>query len=111
MLMSQAAISSGAATRPRFALSANAALQINPSASAPGEKRLSVDMLDLPARGHAPGGDAVEMVDGLAAAPGNQVGAGRLNIAALVAGAALQHGGAAVPAPRDAGTGEPPPPP
>src|SRR5438105_1384539 len=102
MLMSQAASSSGAATRPRFGVCASAALPTAPSARASATNRLRVDMLDLPARGNAPAGNTVEMVDGLAAAPGNQFGARRLKITGLIGGATLQHGRTAVPAPRHA---------
>src|SRR6476660_8640849 len=99
MLMSQDAISSRAATRPRSGLSARAALQTRASVAA-GRKRLRVNMVHLPALGNAPAGNTVEMVECFGAPLGNEFSTRRLDIAGLIGGAALQDGGAAVPAPR-----------
>src|SRR6516162_736380 len=84
MLMSHAASSSGVAMRPRFGPSA-AACQTKPSVSTTSEKPLRVDMHDLSALGDTPAGNAVEVIDGFVAAPGDQLGAGRLDVAGVIA--------------------------
>src|SRR4051794_6339932 len=72
-------------------------------------------MLDLPAALDPPARDAVEVLVGESedrwrlfgfAAQGDEPGAGRLDIAGLVPGAALQHHRLAVPAPRHTKAGE-----
>src|SRR5262245_19713948 len=100
MLMSQDLISSGVATRPRFGLSAKADKEIMASAEAAMRRRLCIDMLQLPGLGHAPGRDAIEMIDCFGAALGDELCARRLHIAAIVGRAALEEGRAASPAPR-----------
>src|SRR3982075_1873328 len=102
MLMSQAAISSGVAARPRSGLCAPTTPQLSPSSAAVSSQRSCIDMLDLPIWRHAPARHAVEMIDAVGAAARDQLGTRRLHITARVDRAALQHGGAAVPAPRDA---------
>src|SRR3977135_2613735 len=119
MWMSQGAISEGLSGLPRrgpsFGPSATAALATSVKASAAAlnicEKRLCVNMFDLSLGVDCPTRRAVVVLAregqdrrrsrGLAAM-GNDLRAGRLHIAAFIEGAALQHGGAAVPAPRHA---------
>src|SRR5215468_7189232 len=101
---------------PRPGVSANAAdpttADPNASESAKGNKertRLRVDMLDLPFAVDAPGREAVVVLIGESqrighrplglAAGGDEFGAGRLSVAALVPGAADEDHGLAVPAP------------
>src|SRR5262245_53837881 len=102
MLMSHDAISSGAAMRPRFGVSATAASETTVSAKAAARSRLRVDMLDLPILGNAPARDPIEVVECLGATIGDELGARRLGIACIVRGAALQDSWPAVPAPRHA---------
>src|SRR5262245_37033892 len=102
MLMSQDKISSGVAMRPKFGLSAGAELDTTASAEAAMKRRLRVDMLQLPVVGHAPSRNAIEVIDCLGAALGDELGARGLDIAGVVGSAALQEGGAAVPTPREA---------
>src|SRR6516162_6741408 len=68
--------------------------------------RLGVNMPDLPVACHAPAGDRVVVLIGKRqhrrlfcqlAARSHEIGAGRLHIARLVPGTALQRGWAAVP--------------
>src|SRR5262249_41554980 len=93
MLISQAAISSGVATRPRLGLSANAELQTNASAEAATARRLCIDMLHLAGLANAPARDAIEMIKHFVAAIGDEGGARWLDIAGIVRRAALQDAG------------------
>src|SRR5260221_4153366 len=114
MLMSHAAMSAGSIGVPRFGPAAKAALDPRPSARATAGS-LCVDMFHLPFAVDRPAGEAVVMLVregqhvrdfvGLAAL-GHELGAGRLHVAALVPGAALQYGRAAVPAPGHAEPGK-----
>src|ERR1700704_4935878 len=106
MLMSQAAISSGVAARPRSGLCAPTTPQPSPSSAAASSQRSCIDMLDLPIWRHVPARHPVEMIDAVGAAARDQLRARRLDITAGGGRAALRHGGAAVPAPRDAKTRE-----
>src|SRR5437763_8290867 len=116
MAMSQGANSCAVVDFPRLGPSASAAPASMASASETAPKQsLRVDMPDLPFPVHRPAGDAVEMLarEGqhrrwfrrLSALRDN-LGAGRLHVAALVEGAALQHGRTAVPAPGHAEAGK-----
>jgi hypothetical protein len=98
--MSHDAIPSGVAMRPRFGLSPSAALEATAIAEAAATSLLRVDMLDLPILGNAPASDPIEMVKCLEATLGDEFGACRLDIAGVIGGAALQHRGPAIPAPR-----------
>src|SRR5262245_35246636 len=93
---------------PRPGVSASAVPVLNAS-SAKERMRLRVDMFDLPFAVDAPTGDAVVVLVrererardrsfGLTAC-GDEFRAGRLHVAGLVPGAALQHDRLAVPAP------------
>src|SRR5258706_1726990 len=114
ILMSHAAMSAGSSGIPRFGPAEKAALEARPSASAMAGS-LCVDMLHLPFAVDRPAGEAVVVLVregqhvrdllGLAAL-GHELGAGRLHVAALVPGAALQYGRAAVPAPGHAEPGK-----
>src|SRR5258706_7030495 len=107
MLMSHAAMSAGSSGVPRFGPAAKAAPDPRPSARAMAGS-LCIDMLHLPFAVDRPAGEAVVVLVregqhvrdllGLAAL-GHELGAGRLHVAALVPGAALQYGRAAVPSP------------
>src|SRR6267142_1024370 len=108
MLMSHAAISAGSSGVPRFGPAAKAAPDPRASARAMAGS-LCVDMFHLPFAVNRPAGEAVVVLVregqhvrdllGLAAL-GHELGAGRLHVAALVPGAALQYGRTAIPAPR-----------
>src|SRR5438445_10853485 len=108
ILMSRAAISAGSIGVPRFGPAEKAALEPRPSArTIPGNLR--VNMFHLPFAVDRPAREAVvvlvrerEHVGDLVglAALGHELGAGRLHVAALVPGAALQYGRTAIPAPR-----------
>src|SRR2546427_9767975 len=100
MLMSQEAISSGAAMRPRFGFSASAALETTASTEAAARRWLCVNMFDLPILGNAPARDPIEMVECLRAAIGDELGARRLELVGIVRGEALQDGRSADPYPR-----------
>src|SRR5262249_27924470 len=100
VLISQAAISSGVATTPRWGLSANAELQTNASAEAARARRLRIDMLHLADVANAPARDAIEMINRFAAAIGDEGGARWLDIAGIVRRAALQDRRSAIPMPR-----------
>src|SRR5882762_5031789 len=109
--MSQAARSASDAGFPSPAVSANAAAVPRPTASARTHRTLCVNMLDLPAALDPPARDAVEVLVGESedgwrllgfAAQRHEFRAGRLHIAGLVPGAALQHHRLAIPAPRHA---------
>src|SRR5712691_2731682 len=102
MLMSQVLISDSAIGCPSPGPSAIAMPE--PSASArraAADRCLGVNMFDLPVAVDRPAGDAVVVLVregqygrdflGLAAL-GHELGAGRLHVAGLVPGAALQHG-------------------
>src|SRR5215813_9161487 len=116
MLISHAAMSAAPNGLPRLGPSAAAAPATSESASQmQGITPLRIDMLDLPRAVDGPAGDGIEVLvrkrhgrrDRLQlAAVGDELGAGRLHVAGLVPGAALQDRGAAVPAPGHAETGE-----
>src|SRR6516225_541217 len=101
---------------PRCGVSANEAPAVMASNSE-AEKiaRLGVNMPDLPVARDAPAGDRIVVLIGKRqnrrllcqlAARGHEFRAGRLHIAGLVPGAALQRGWAAVPSPGHAEAGE-----
>src|SRR5438874_5115181 len=99
-LMSQPAISAAVADRPRFGVSMWLAAPhpaVTNASAAHASSR--VDMLHLAARGHAPGLDRVAVKDRTVAVLGDELLALGLDVARIVRGARLQHGGAAVPAP------------
>src|SRR6266516_3288987 len=112
MLMSQAAISARLIGFPRFSAWAKAALETRASASRTANSRsLRVYMLHLPAALDRPSRDGVVMLAWEAghgrnprglAAHSHDLGSGRLHGASIVPSAALQYGGAAIPAPRHA---------
>src|SRR5216684_3150287 len=112
MLMSQAAISASFSGLPRPGPSASAGPAIRQSASPrAGTIELCVDMLDLPRTLDPPAGDRVEVMVQhrpdrrrrlQLPARGDEFGPGRLRVARVVPGAALQHRRAAVPTPRHA---------
>src|SRR5215472_7110736 len=116
MLMSQAAMSAVPTGLPRLGASAEAAPATSKSANqTPGITQLRVRMLDLPGAVDRPAGDSVAVLvqnrryrgDHLQfAALGDELGSGRLRIAGLVPGAALQNRGTAIPAPWHAEAGE-----
>src|ERR1700704_5295673 len=92
---------------PRLGVSASAAPAATASA-VPARISLRIDMLDLPIGADGPARDRIEVLAREAedrrrprslAARGDEVGAQRLEIAALVPGAALQNRRPAVPAP------------
>src|SRR5215467_10964825 len=106
--MFQPLMSASEMVLPRPGVSANAA-DPNASESARERTRLRVGMLDLPFAVDAPGRAAVVVLIGESqrvghrtlglAARGDEFGAGRLRVAALVPGAADEDHGLAVPAP------------
>src|SRR5215471_2017829 len=116
MLISHAAISAGSIGLPRPGPSADTALAARQSASpTAGEILLGVNMPDLPGAVDAPAGDGVEMLVEhrsdrrnclQLAALGGEFGSGRLHVAGVVPGAALQSRGPAVPTPGHAEAGE-----
>src|SRR5712692_8542468 len=118
MLMSQSARSASLTGLPSPGRSAATAVAAPPSASMRGMtavRRLSVDMLELPFVVGGPARDDVHVphregghrnVDLGLAALGKHLGAGRLDVAGLVPGAALQHHRLAIPAPGYAEPGE-----
>src|SRR3954471_22167687 len=121
MLMSQAAISASVTGLPRPGPSADAALAARQSASPRTptprlrEILLGVNMLDLPGAVDGPASDGVEVLvqhrsdrrHGLQlAALRDEFGSGRLQIAGIIPGAALQGRGPAVPSPGHAEAGE-----
>src|SRR6266436_7026485 len=118
MLMSHKASSASLTGLPSPGKSAATAVAAPPSASARGmttARRSTVDMLDLPFVIGGPARDDVHVphregghrkVDFRLAALGEHLGAGRLHVAGLVPGAALQHDRLAVPAPGHAEPGE-----
>src|SRR6478609_5486220 len=91
----QAAISASVIGLPSFGDSAATATEPSVTASETASSDLRVDMLDLPVAADAPAGEAVVVLIG----EGHRVGH-RLRVSGLVPGAALQHGGLAVPTPR-----------
>src|SRR5215469_10219192 len=116
MLMSQAATSAVPIDLPRLGPSAEAAPATSKSANqTPAITQLRVGMLDLPDGVDRPAGDGVAVLvqnrrhrgDHLQfAALGDELGSGRLRIASLVPGAALQDRGTAIPAPGHAEASE-----
>src|SRR5438067_4325608 len=121
MLMSHAAMSASVTGLPRPGPSADAALaaqqRASPTAVTPrvGKIRLGINMLDLPGALDAPAGDGVKvMVEHRPdrrnrlqlAALRDEFGSGRLHVAGIVPGAALQGRGPAVPAPGHAEASE-----
>src|SRR5215203_1992473 len=113
--ISQAPISASVIGLPSFGVSA-AIAAVNVSTSAAASKVLRVDMLDLPVAADAPACETVVVLIGecdrvrdrfLGLAPcRHEVLAQRLGVAGLVPGAALQHGGLAIPAPGHVEAGE-----
>src|ERR1700732_3683143 len=116
MLISHAAISAASIGLPRLGPSAEAAPAARPKASQTAvTSLLRVSMLDLPRAVDRPAGDRVKMVvqhhrdrrDGFQLpALGDKLGTGRLHVAGLVPGAALQDCSTTVPAPGHAKAGE-----
>src|SRR5438132_63615 len=104
MLVSQGAMSSAVASRPRSGPSASAAGEQTSKGKA--RRRLRIDMRHLAVFADGPAGDADEMVNGSHSAIREQLGTRRLNIARLVSCAALQDGDASVPAPGNAETSQ-----
>src|SRR5437660_5138741 len=114
ILMSQGAISPGSMGVPRFGPAAKAAPEPRPSARTMAGS-LCVDMFYLPFAVDRPAREAVVVLVrepqhvrdlvGLAAL-GHELGAGRLHVAGLVPGAALQDRWPAVPSPGHAEPGE-----
>src|SRR6185369_5632501 len=110
--ISQAAISASVIGLPSFGVSAATATGQNVRTSEAASKVLRVYMLDLPGAADAPAREAVVVLVGEPERVGDrflgftpcrhEVLAQRLRVAGLVPGAALQHGGLAVPAPRHA---------
>src|SRR4051794_35527176 len=121
MLMSQAAMFASVTGLPRPGPSADAALAPRQSASPRAvtpktwEILVGVNMLDPPGAVDAPAGDRVEMMVKhrpdrrnclQLAALRDEFGSGRLHVAGIVPGAALQGRGPAVPTPGHAEAGE-----
>src|SRR6185295_9231730 len=114
--ISQAAISASVMGLPSLGVSAATAAAPSVRSSEAASKLLRVDMLDLPGAADAPACETVVVLVGecrrvrdrfLGLAPcRHEVLAQRLRVAGLVPGAALQHGGLAVPAPRHVEAGE-----
>src|SRR5207302_7301390 len=103
-LMSQGARSAGAIGCPRPGPSADiagAAASSTPAQIIPanGSKLLRIGIARLPFLVDAPTGDRVVVVDAAQPALGGELRARGLHHAGLVGGAALQHGGTAVPPP------------
>src|SRR5215467_6264310 len=115
-LISHAAMSAGSIGLPRPGPSADATLAARQSASATAEEiLLGVNMPDLPSAVDAPAGDGVEVLVQhrpdrrnclQLTAMGDEFGSGRLHVAGVVPGAALQGRGPAAPAPGHAEAGE-----
>src|SRR5260370_36549994 len=105
--MFQPAISAGVATRPMpYGLCASAcAAQANTTAIAAAAS-LRVGIGHLAIFSDTPGPDRIVMVDVIVAAHREQFSQGRLNVAGLVDGAALDHRRLAVPMPRQAEAGQ-----
>src|SRR5205807_2084629 len=121
MLMSHAAISASVSGFPRPGPSADAALAARQSASPRTptprlrEILLGVNMLELPGAVDAPAGNGIKVVVQHRpdrrnclqfAALRDEFGSGRLHVAGIVPGAALQGRGPAVPAPGHAKASE-----
>src|SRR4051812_34087850 len=103
MLMSQEAISSGVAARPRFGLSAaNVTAEDMARPEAAMRRALRIDMLHLAFVGNSPGRDGVGVIDGSIAAYGDHLLSRRLDVTGLVDGAVLQARRPAVPPPWNA---------
>src|SRR5215472_7673904 len=115
-LISHAAISAGSIGLPRPGPSADATLAARQSISpTAGDILLGVDMFDLPVAVDPPAGDGVEVLIQHCpdrrnclelTALGDEFGSGRLHVAGIVPGAALQGRGPAVPMPGHAEAGE-----
>src|SRR5215475_9734119 len=115
-LISHAAISAGSIGLPRPGPSADAAPAAKKSVSpTAGDILLGVDMFDLPVAIDAPAGDGVEVLIQhrpdrrncpQLTAVGDEFGSGRLHVAGIVPGAALQGRRPAVPTPGHAEAGE-----
>src|SRR5712691_4403620 len=108
MAISHALMSASEIGFPSPGVSAAAAPEPNVSATPSANSGLSVDMFDLPGVADAPAGDAVVVLVGESqrvgrrrglAPRGDELGPGRLEVAGLVPGAALQDHGLAIPAP------------
>src|SRR6185312_3254268 len=99
MLMSHGAISAGAMGCPNCGAWARAA-DATVSMDRQPAMRLGVDIADLPLFVDAPACDGVVVVDPTQAPLGRELRARRLHHAGIISGAALQHGGTAVPVPR-----------
>src|SRR5450432_3118518 len=115
MLISHSARSDWVIGLPSLGLCATATLVASTSAATPAANvNLRIDMLDLALGIDTPTGDGVEVMArktadprrlcGLAP-PRHELFAGRLHVAALVPGAALQDRRSAVPSPRHAEAG------
>src|SRR4051794_19278732 len=103
MLMSQEAISSGVATRPRFGLSAaNVTAEAKARPEPAMRRALRIDMLHLAFVGNSPGRDGVGVINGSAAARRDHPLPRRLDVTGLVGHAALQDRWPALPSPRNA---------
>src|SRR3981081_3513735 len=110
--MFQPAISAGVATRPMpYGLCASAGVARSSIATAnAAHSSLRVGIGHLAVSGDTPGPDRVVMVELIVPAAREHFSQRRLNVAGLVDGAALDYRRPAVPMPRQAGTGAPPPP-
>src|SRR5215470_10473863 len=100
MLMSHGEISAGAIGCPNLAVCADAANEEATRSVAHTARHLSVDIARLPFLIDAPAGDGVVVIEAAQSAGGDKLVARRLYHAGAVDGAALQHGGTAVPLPR-----------
>src|SRR3954447_24931382 len=110
MLMSHGAISASVIGLPSFGPCAETAATLSSTPVAT-RKALRVDMANASLLVDGPARDRVEVLAreradgrrlGGLSAHRDELGAGRLHVSALVPRAALQHGGASVPAPRHA---------
>src|SRR5438105_13097563 len=104
MLISHPATSTGVAGRPRFGVSW-AALPMCPATAisiSTTAIKLRVDIFHLTVCFHLPRLDGVVVVEDIGAMRGHQGVARRLDGTRVIGGAALQHGGGAVPLPRHA---------
>src|SRR5882757_2974503 len=108
--MFQPAISASVATRPMpYGFCAFALVTHSSAATAnAANSSLCVGICYLAVFSDAPGPDRVVMVDVIVAAHREQFGQGRLHVAGLVDGAALDHRRLAIPMPRQAEAGQRP---
>src|SRR5437588_10348876 len=108
--MFRPAISAGVATRPMpYGLCAFALVMHNNVAAAnAASSSLRIGICYLAVFSDAPGPDRVVMVDVVVAAHREQFSQGRLHVAGLVDGAALDHRRFSVPVPRQAEAGQRP---